>query len=388
MKVLFISNLYPNSCQMTRAVFNRQKLACLKGLCEIRIVAPVQSFPFKPLFDKKIKRIPSREIIDNMKVYHPGVFYFPGIFRFTHGLSYYLSIRSFIRNIYKDFKFDVIYSSWAYPDGFAAMKLAALTGKPFIVEALGSDINIYAGTFLRGRIITDVLRSANKVVAASRALKDKMVKLGVAEDKISVAYIGIDHDLLYPMARDEARERLGMAYRGKVILFIGNLVKVKGIQFLLEAAKILDHRDWKLVIVGEGGLEKSIRKMIGRLGLAERVEMAGPSAHDKIPLWINASDLLCLPSLSEGVPNVVLEAMACGVPVVATDVGGTPEIVEDGRTGFLVGPGDAGALAGKIDRAFRADWDRGYIRGRAARFSWDSTADDIYRSLKSCTEVA
>ena len=234
MKVLFLSNLYPNSQEPTRAVFNRQKTAHLNNLCEITVVAPIQWFPFKSIFARQIRSIPRKEIIGRLDVYHPRVFYVPRLFRFAHGAFYYLSVRSFIKNLRKKFDFDIIFVSWVYPDGFAAMKLSKLTGKPFVVLAHGSDINIQLKTFWRRRVIAKTLQKANNVIAVSKGLKERMVKLGIEEEKILVIYDGVDHNLFYPMGRDLARKQLGLVHKGAIILFVGNIVKIKGIEFLLQ----------------------------------------------------------------------------------------------------------------------------------------------------------
>ena len=383
MKVLFLSNLYPNSQDLGRATFNRQKIARLKNSCEVVVVAPIQWFPFKWVFDKKISKIPAEEIIDGLTIYHPRIFYIPKLFRLSYGWLYYLSIRSFIKKLDNQYNFDVIYASWVYPDGFAAMKSAGLLDKPFIVEALGSDINIYSKTFFRRRIISRVLSCVDKIVAVSEDLKKEIVKLGVLEEKIEVIYSGIDHSLFSPLEKEQAREALGLTYKGKIIVCIGNLVKIKGVQFLLEALTKLKLLDYKLFIVGKGRLEKYLRQRIESLGLQERVEMIGAIPHEKVPLWMNACDLLCLPSLSEGVPNVILEAFACGIPVVANKVGGVPEVISDERAGLMTVAANPKELAISVDDALRKTWDRGYIRSQALRFSWENNSRELFNLLRS-----
>lgn len=382
MKVLFISNLYPNIQEPLRAVYNKQKLAHLKELCDITIVAPVFCYPFKSLFDKKIEHIPYKEMIDGMDVYHPRALYMPRFLRSTYGYLYYQSIRSLIKKLSKELDFDVIYASWLYPDGFAAMRIAEDLKIPFIVEALGSDVNVYTKSLLRRKIIVNVLKRSEAVVAASEDLKKKIVNLGISESKIAVIYVGIDRGLFFPRERCSAREDLRIKWRGKVSLFIGNLVAIKGVGYLLKAMMVSRRDDWMLFIIGDGPQRRSILGMIDSMGLNERVILVGQIEHNKIQLWMNAADVVCLPSLAEGVPNVILEAAACGIPVVASSVGGVPEVVDNG-TGVLVRPGYFKEFADAIDTALSRDWDRCFINRQVSRFSWEKNARELMECLHS-----
>ena len=382
MKVLFLSNLYPNPQEPTRATFNKQKIAHLRKLCDVVVVAPVSWFPFKELFSKHHKDIPAREVVDGLEIHHPRVFYTPKCFRSLHGLFYYLSVRPLISEIHKTFPFDVIFASWVYPDGFAAMKLAKALKKPFAVLAHGSDIHVQVKSALRRRLIAKTLKNADKVIAVSKDLGKKMEELGVDPGKISVVYDGVDHDVFSLQDKDEARRRLGISREGKIVLFVGNLLEIKGLQYLLHAIMALKNKDCRLFIVGEGSLRKKLLGMIRALSLGDRVVLTGGRSHKENALWMNAADLFCLPSLSEGVPSVVLEAFSCGTPVVATRVGGIPEVLDDGKSGVLVAPADGVDLAEGIDKALSFDWDRKYISDRMAGFSWDTTASRIRECLE------
>jgi len=382
MKVLFLSNLYPNSQEPTRATFNKQKIKHLKGLCEVVIVAPVLWFPLKSIFDKKLKKIPLKEKINGVEVYHPRVFYFPKFFRFAYGMLFYLSIRSFVKGLNEKYDFDAIYSSWVYPDGFAGMRLAKLMRKPFVVEALGSDVNMYCKTLSCRKIIKKVFLSAAKVITVSRDLKDKIADLGVPKEKISVIYSGIDHDLFYPADKSESRNRLKIPMDDKIVLFVGNLVRLKGVDLFLKALETSKNKNWKAVIVGDGELSLSLQRMAKKLQLTNRVKFVGPCPHEDISLWINASDVLCLPSLSEGVPNVILEGWACGTPVVASDVGGVSEVFDDSNVGELIEPNNVEAIARGIENVLSKEWDKNYIYCKALSYSWNNTAEKIFGVIK------
>lgn len=386
MKVLFISNLYPNSQEPVKAAYNKQKIAHLKKYCEITVVAPIYWFPLKSFFFKSMRNIPFKEIIDGLEIYHPRVFYTPKLFRFAHGIFYYLSIRSFIKDLCSKTNFDVIYSSWLYPDSYAAMKLAAMLHKPFQVEALGSDVNVHFRSILRKKMILKTLRKACNIVVISNDLKEKIKACGISEDKVFVIYIGVDRDIFYPVEKHEAKRRLGLPVKEKIILFIGNLVKIKGLKYLLEAIRLFKNPSLKLYIIGSGGLRNSLKRTIHYLGLQEKVVMAGACAHERIPLWINASELVCVPSIMEGQPNVILESFACGVPVVASRVGGIPELITDKGQGILAQPADAFSLKSALAEALSHTWDRGYITKSVSSFTWEDNAAKRFDCLRSCVK--
>ncbi|MEI8349035.1 MAG: glycosyltransferase [Candidatus Omnitrophota bacterium] len=382
MRVLFLSNLYPNTLEPTRATFNRQKIAALSKHCEITVVAPILWFPFKFLLNKKEAAIPFEENIDGLKVYHPKVFYFPKFFRFLYGFFYYTSIVGFVMRLRNNFSFDIIFSSWVYPDGYCAMRLAKKFRIPYMVEALGSDINIYTKTTLRRIIIKQILRRATKIITVSKDLKRKIMQSNIPEQAISIVYAGINHKTFYPMDKTLARKQVNVS-AGKVVIFVGNLVKIKGIEYLLKAIPLSKNKDWKLYIIGEGELRGRFQKVIAELGLEERVFMPGMVAHDKLCLWLNVSDMLCLPSFTEGVPNVVLEAMACGLPVVASRLPGIIEVTDD-LTAILSEPGNSCQLASNIDAALVRTWDRDYIHRKSLDFDWDVTAQELFKNIQIC----
>lgn len=385
MKVLFLSNLYPNARETTRATFNRQKITALSKHCEITVIAPVPWFPFKSLLDKKSVTIPFTEKIDGIEVYHPKVFYFPKFFRFLYGFFYYKSISGFVKELHAKLNFDVIYCSWVYPDGYAAMELAKQFHKPFMVEALGSDIKVYAKNFLRRNLIAKVLKKAQGLSCVSNDLKNEMIKLSIPGEKIRVICSGINHSLFYPVERDLARRDLNIRYDGKIVLYAGNLVRIKGLEYLLQAVTFTDKIDYKLFIAGDGELRHFLEKQIQRLNLKDKVVLCGKVPYENISLWINASDILCLPSLSEGVANVILEALACGKPVIATLVGGAPEIINDEKLGILVEPKDSRALAKAINGALGKEWNAAAISKSMSSYSWELCADKLMQCLRdSC----
>jgi len=248
--------------------------------------------------------------------------------------------------VLREFRPDLVYTPWAYPDGWAAVRLAHEAGLPVVLKVIGSDFLLLSKHPKRQRGTLEALRLADFVVAVSCDLAEQLVESGVDPRKISVIYDGVDPAVFYPGPKAEARSRLGLSVEMPTVLFVGNLVPVKGIDILLEACAQLGKQEvrFQCLLVGEGQLRPQLERQARRCGLAERVRFVGSVANDALPDWYRASDVVALPSYSEGVPNVLLEAAACGTPFVASHVGGIPEIAHLGVS-RLVPPNNPGLLA-------------------------------------------
>jgi glycosyltransferase involved in cell wall biosynthesis len=348
MRLLFVSNLFPNPVEPVRGVFNAQQVAALSKICDVTVVAPTgHSFP--------------DENRGGVRVIHPKFFHIPFLSRPWNGWLFARSIESVLRVE----RFDMVLASWAYPDAFGVMLVAEKQGFPFAVNVLGSDLNILFETPARKRQVLRALRASRVVFVKSKALQARLAVEGIES---VVDYNGIDRVKFRPINRAEACRRLGLDPKRRRVLYVGNLFPVKGPGVLAEAAERLSEAE--VIFVGSGA--EKIRA--GRC--------VGARQHDEVPLWMNASDVLCLPSMNEGLPNVVLEAMACGLPVVASSVGGVPEIVQEGVNGLLVPPGDAVALAAALRKSLSLSWDAAAIRQSVAAFDWDRNAKEIVSVLE------
>lgn len=381
MKILLVTNLFPNVKEPTRGVYNKQQFAELAKSCELKVLAPI---PWH-----KLSKVPNKEKIDGIEVYHPRYFMIPKAGRSLYGLFFYLSLIGFVEKIRKDFNFDLIFATWAYPDGFGSFLIAKLFKKPIVIKVHGSDINLHTKYFLRRKMISYALRNSDKVIAVSNALMERMVEIGVARDKINVIPNGIDPALFFPMDKAECRAKLGLPVEKKVVIYIGNLVPVKGVEYLLEAIGIISEKKESphLVIVGDGKQEDYLKKKSRALGIQDKVSFVGRKAHAEIPIWLNAADVLCLPSLNEGCPNVALEAMACGRPVVASKVGGLTDIIVSTEEGILVEPENSEDLTRGIIKALSKSWDSRLIRAEAVKFSWKDSAGKLEKELDSAIQL-
>jgi glycosyltransferase involved in cell wall biosynthesis len=356
MRILALTNLYPNPLQPHRAAFNRHRFRFLSQLHDVRLIAPV-SWRDEWSLRGQGPGIPRdrRTTCDGIAVEHPHYWYTPGILRSQYGRFFEASVRATFDRAVAEMAPDVVLATWAYPDGWAAVRLARRHGLPVAVMVHGSDIRRIDDIPGRARGTREALCSADGVIAVSADLAARAVALGAHPDRVATILDGVDRTLFHPGDRSEARRLVGFEDGRRHLLFIGNLLPVKGVDVLLQACRTLAARrdGWVLHLVGDGAERGSLADLAQALGLADRVRFHGNRAHAELPSWLRAADLFVLPSRSEGIPNVLLEASACATPWVASDVGGIPEIAALGAS-LLVPPEQPDALAAALERALDA----------------------------------
>ncbi|MFH1678491.1 MAG: glycosyltransferase [Candidatus Omnitrophota bacterium] len=387
--ILIFTSVFPNSIDENKGLRMRIESEGLSKEFGVKVVAPYPWVLFLRRYLSRSSKFQFKAVErqGDIEVFRPIFVNIPKIGRFLSGFLYFLSALKTVLKIRKSFKFDLIISYWAYPDGFAALLFSKMFRVPLIIRPRGSDINILAQERgIRG-FIKLVLRSADKVIPVSGALRDKIIELGIVPDKLRVISSGVDRNIFKAIDKQEARKLLGVTNGHRLVLFVGNLVEVKGIDYLIKAMHLLsaeNSRDISLNILGSGSLRQSLDKMIADLRLQDIVKMAGEISNQELSLWMNASDVFCLPSLNEGWPNVLMEALACGTPVVATDVGGIPEIINDRELGILIPPKSPEMLAQGIKQAFDKEWDRNRLVSRVSSSDW---ADIVRQVSSECNEL-
>ena len=376
MKILILTNLFPTPWDPLRGTFNRQQFERLGQHHQVEVLTAVD-------FRDRLRGVRGDAKVTGLHADHFVFVYPPRIGRSLHAVCWLLSLLWQRGRSLREAHYDCLLASWAYPDAVAAGWLARRLGIPYVVKVHGSDINVQAEHAWRRPQIRNCLRGAGAVIAVSRALADKTVALGVEASRVHVIYNGIDHALFAPGSRDEARRRLGLSADTPLLLYVGNLKSSKGCLDLLEAfAALLAMRPGaRLVYVGKGPARGALRDRATALGCATRVQLVDAVAHATLPDWFKAADLLCLPSHNEGVPNVVLEAMACGIPVVASDVGGIPEVVPE-YAGILVPPQAIEALTAALLEAAGRGWDGARIAAHARNFRWEDNVGRLDRVLR------
>ena len=279
----------------------------------------------------------------------------------------------------------VVHCHWTIT-GLVAYLATRLWRRPLVLSVRGSDIHLVDKGLL-ALLHRRIYGWMDIVVAVSEDIAEKLAQSGVPRKKIRVVANGVDRRF-QPGDRAEARRRFELPATECIALFVGLLVPVKGLEVLLEAVAGLDGEKPLCLLVGEGPLQPELERVANARGIADRLRFVGRRPSDEIPAWMAAADMLVLPSYSEGRPNVVLEAQACGLPVVATRVGGTPELVRDGATGLLVASGDAQGLAAAVGRLQRDEALRQTLgqagRAQAREMTWTASAEQmtaIYREL-------
>ncbi len=272
---------------------------------------------------------------------------------------------------------DLILAYWIHPEGLGAVRAGSALGIPAVVVALGSDLRLISDPFAR-RGVKEALRGASYVLTVSHELRDQAVALGAPAERVRAILNGCDATVFHPASRSAAREELGVAPDARLILFVGRLAAVKGLGELLDAIARLRANEprLELVLVGQGELENQVRARAAAGDLAGCVRFQGSQEPARVARWMAAADLLCLPSLSEGCPNVVLEALLCGRPVVASNVGGLPEMVDE-SCAVLVPPGDRDALARGLGEALTRKWDEAAIASRRIR-TWEDVGRETF----------
>jgi glycosyltransferase involved in cell wall biosynthesis len=278
-----------------------------------------------------------RVTLDGLTVDRPRYWFPPKILRSRYGHCYRWSIRKTFANAVKEFQPDIVFAPWAYPDGWAAANLARERKLPAVVQVHGSDLKLLDDFPSRRKRTIEAVTQADGVVAVSQDLAKDVTVLGAK--RVRVIYDGVDASLFQPAAdKPAARARANLKSSGKNVLFVGNLVPVKSVHTLIQAMKGIDAN---LVVIGDGPLRDSLILEALAAGVPSRFRGSLPL--EQLPAYYQAADLLVLPSRSEGVPNVLLEASACGLPWIASNVGGIPEIAHLGAS-RVVPPGEVPAL--------------------------------------------
>ncbi len=278
----------------------------------------------------------------------------------------------------REFQPDLILAYWIHPGGSAAVSIGARLGVPVVVGARGSDLRRPPDWMTR-RTVQRTLRSADFVVTVSNELRERAIALGVAADRVRAIPNGCDTTVFFPGERREACAEIGADPDGQLILFVGHLIAAKGVLDLVEAfTRLAPSRPrLRLSFVGDGGLRAELEARLRRAGLSERALFPGTVPAHRVASWMRAADVFCLPSHSEGCPNVVIEALACGTPVVATEVGGTPDLLSP-AAGRLVQPGRPEALASALAAALEESGPGRRERIPRFRRSWAEVADETF----------
>lgn len=386
LRVLLFSTLFPSSTRPNHGVFVETRLRELRktGAVEAQVVAPVPWFPSTdPRHGDKARMAatPAFEARDGVPVWHPRYPLVPKFGMTAAPLGLALAALPTLRRLQAEgFDFDLIDAHYFYPDGVAAALLAKWLDKALVITARGSDITLISRHALPRRMMRWAAGRAGRLIGVSQDLVERMAALGMDRDRLQVVRNGVDVQRFHPIDRDEARQRLGLSGQ-PLLLSVGNLVSNKGHDKVIDALALLrkHHPGAALVVVGSGPEQAALERHAQACGLADAVRLVGPVPNTALYTWYSAADALVLASEREGWPNVLLEALASGTPVVATRVGGVPEILAGCPGSQVVDAGDGASLAGALRPLIAQPPSRQSLRAHAERFGWQQTSEAQYR---------
>lgn len=375
LSLLTYTNLFPNARQPRHGIFIERRLRYLMAGYPVsaRVVAPVPWFPWTSTCFGGYSiyaNVAREETLDEMSVWHPRYLVVPGISWHISPLLMYAATRGLVRRLHLEQPFDVIDAHFFYPDGVAAVMIGHELGIPVCISARGTDIALMPDFAFPRRWIQWAAARADGLIAVAGALRDRLVQLGVDSARVQVLRNGVDLERFRPLDHERARTELGVD--GRVLLSVGNLVELKGHHLVIEA--LVDLPETTLLIIGEGGERGRLESLARDLGVAERVKFVGVVPQVDLPRFYSAADALVLASSREGWANVLLEAMACGTPVVATRVWGTPEVVTSAAAGVLIDDRSAAGIREGILRLWAAPPLRADTRHYAEHFTWAETS--------------
>ena len=388
-KLLVATTLYPNAVQFRHGIFVEARLRRLLANSdhEAVVIAPVPWFPTTLGFLSRyadFTRIPRYEERQGIEVYHPRYLVIPKIgMLLTPFFLAWAMWRQFRLLTKTGKRFDLIDAHYYYPDGVAAAMLSLFVRLPIIITARGTDINVIAKMRLPGMLVRWAATKASCSIAVSAALKRTMEMLGFPVDRLEVLRNGVDLDRFRPLTDDDAMKP---GPRKPVqLLSVGNLVELKGHDITIEA--LLELTDCELTIVGDGQLRTALERLAYNLGVQNRIRFVGTVDQEALIGLYNSADILVLASSREGMPNVVLESMACDTPVVATAAGGVPEIMTAPQAGVVVQARNAREIAAGVLALLTRFPKPGETRRYAERFSWNQTISKLDELIGNVTHA-
>jgi glycosyltransferase involved in cell wall biosynthesis len=390
-RLLTFSTLYPNSVTPTHGIFVETRLRHLirSGQVDAKVIAPVPWFPTKHRMFKRYARqaqVPQRETLHGIEVWHPRYLLIPKLGMSSAPLTLALAAIPAITRLRRSgFEFDAIDAHYYYPDGVSAAIIARHFRKPLAITARGTDLNLIPKYRIPRKLIQWAARQADYSISVCKALEDELAQLGVEPHRLVVLRNGVDLQRFVPVDRRAARTELGLPDT-LTFISIGHLVERKGHDLAIKAVAQLPGS--RLLIVGDGELRRPLERLAHEIGMAKRVTFTGNVPQERLKYFLSAADALILASNREGWPNVLLESMACGTPVVATRQWGTPEVVAAPEAGVLVSDRTDQALAKGVTTLLAAYPSREATRAYAERFSWDDTTRGQLRIFSSLAHLS
>lgn len=380
-RVLSLSTLFPSAARPSLGQFVARQTQAVAARPDVEVVMvhPLAMAP--PPFQRFLSSpaelaLPASAHEWGAQVHYPRFITIP---RFGARLNPALIARAVLplaRRLHAEHAFDVVDAQFFWPDGPAAARIAAALGLPLSIKARGSDIHYWGAIGFARSAMVGAGHQAAGLLAVSNALRQDMIALGMPEERIAVHYTGLDHARFRPLPRAEARAASSaiVAGDGPLLVTVGNLIPIKGQALVIEALSRIPGA--RLVIAGKGPEEARLKDLANALNLADRVHFAGNLAPDALADLLCAADAMVLPSEREGLANAWIEALACGTPLVITDVGGAREVVASDTAGRIAARNPQ-AIADAVNALLACPPDQTAVAAHAARFSWTANAEQL-----------
>ena len=368
-KILFFSNLFPLPWEPTRGQFNLQQTAHMEEKADISYLIPL------PIFTWLKQVVLGRKYYDKKNYCLFPFFYIPGVGRSLHPLFMLLSIIVSVKPLFWFAKHKYVLASWAYPEGVTAAILKRIFCFQLTIDCLGSDVNVHSLCPKRKKQLSFAFNRATTVATKSKALAEKVLEIS-PKAKVKTIYNGVNFEK-FSVTEKPSRKSLQL-------LFIGNLIKTKGVFELVKAAKKLSDEklDFELSIIGSGPEANNLTSYIIENDLSASVKLIGGVPHEQLDQWFAKSHALILPSYREGVPNVIMEALATGTPVIATRVGGIPEVVKNEVNGILLDDYHPNTIYKGIKLLMAETWTSENILKSVDSYTWENTSEQFLGTFR------
>lgn len=390
LKILAISYLFPNSQQPNHGIFVLNRLKAMSKYADVTVINPIADSPMHKHIDKfkGLQNIPLEEELHGVHVYHPRFFSIPGHLKSLEVLSYRRAVWSVVKNLSADF--DLIDLHWTFPDLPTGAWLSNKFSIPFHVTLRGMEAFHLKDSGLRKHIVSHYLKKANKVISLSEEMAKTANELAETASKTVVIRNGVDTDKFYYLDQVKCREKLNLPLDEKIILGVGALIHRKGFDLVIEGLEEIittpSLENTKFYILGsqgpEGDYRKELNQFIEQHKLQQHVVFVGAVANSELITWYNAADVFCLSSRGEGSPNVLTEALACGTPAVATNVGSVPEIMtSEENLGYYVENENQSEITSRLIDVLTNGHDRSKQTLTFKKYTWDWCAKEVMKHI-------
>lgn len=396
-RIIVFSSLFPSTVSPTSGTFIKERLFRVHQRDPIVVVAPQLWSPIdrlgrfiRPNFRPQAEEY---EVVDGVEVFRPRCFSVPGIAKTLDGRFMLQGAWKIVEKLSTQYQIRAVDAHFLYPDGWAAAGIAQRLGVPLTITIRGSKDEWLIGTS-RERYLVDAMKRATRLFAVSAALKqDVAIKLGIDSKKVEVIGNGVDLTKFTRESRSEARRRLGISENRKVVIGVGSLIERKGFHLVIPVIDELRKKYPSILylIVGggasHGDMSNKLREQISHFALENHVQLCGPKLPTELKWFYSASDVFALATAHEGWANVFLEAMACGLPIVSTRVGGNSEVVASENFGLLAEFFDSSEFTRHLDKSLEHHWDREAIVNYAKQNTWDARIDRLHQIFSDISPV-